>query len=185
MTSDFAAEPGSGAPEGDTWVAVTESDLPVEPARLWCARPECGAVVVFTGIVRDHSEGRGGVTALTYEAWEDEAAERMLALVEEARRRWPEIVRVATIHRLGDVPLGEPTVVVAVSSPHRNDAFDAARFCIDTLKETVPVWKREHWEGGSDWAASDHEVRPLPSEAKATSGPTGRDRSSLSLSPDS
>ncbi|HLG01321.1 MAG TPA: molybdenum cofactor biosynthesis protein MoaE [Acidimicrobiia bacterium] len=160
MTRDFASAK-LAAPPGDTWVGLAQGPLPVDEVRVWAARPSCGAVVVFTGIVRDHSEGRDGVTALTYEAWEAEATERLRAVVDGARSRWPEAVRVATLHRLGDVPLSEPTVVVAVSSPHRDVAFDAARFCIDTLKETVPVWKREHWSGGTDWAACDHDVRPV------------------------
>lgn len=154
----------------DTWLALVRGALPVEDARQWATRPDCGAVVVFTGIVRDHSEGREGVTGLTYEAWEDRALERLRAVADAARDRWPDVARVAAVHRLGDVPLGEPTVVVVVSAPHRDAAFEAARFCIDTLKETVPIWKREHWPGGSEWAAADHELRsaggperPVPS----------------------
>lgn len=157
MTSQFAL--GSPPASGDTWVELCPGPLPVEAARAWASRPECGAVVVFTGVVRDHSEGRAGVTALTYEAWEDRARDRLAAVVEEAWERWPALGRVAALHRLGDVPLGDPTVVVAVSAPHRDAAFEAARFCVDTLKETVPIWKREHWDGGSDWAACDHELR--------------------------
>lgn len=141
---------------GDTWVDVLTEELPIEEVRRWATVPQCGAVVVFTGVVRDHSEDRVGVTGLTYEAYEEAVLPRLEAVAADARRRWPEIVRVGLHHRLGDVALGDPTVVVAVSSPHRTEAFEAARFCIDTLKETVPIWKREHWEGGSDWATCDH-----------------------------
>jgi len=147
-----------GRPAPDSWVELLEGDLPVDEARRWVTTPSSGAVVVFTGVVRDHSEGRQGVTSLTYEAWPEQAAGRLEAVVADARRRWPEVERVAVLHRVGDVPLGEPTVAVAVGSAHRADAFEAARFCIDTLKETVPIWKREHWGGTSDWAGTDHEV---------------------------
>ena len=150
------------APEvGHAWIALTSGVLPVEDARAWVTRPECGAVVVFTGVVRDHSEGRAGVEALTYEAYEDAATAGLARVAEEARRRHPGLGPVALLHRTGRVELGEPTVVVAVSAPHRDTAFDAARFCIDTLKETVPIWKREHWDEGSDWAVCDHHLRPV------------------------
>lgn len=160
MTSEFALAPSP--PSTDTWLGFVPGPLPVEDARTWATRSDCGAVVVFTGVVRDRSEGRDGVTSLTYEAWEDQAGDRLGAVVEEARRRWPTIARIAALHRLGDVSLTEPTVVVVVSAPHRDAAFEAARFCIDTLKETVPIWKREHWAAGSDWAAGDHELRAVP-----------------------
>jgi molybdopterin synthase catalytic subunit len=79
----------------------------------------------------------------------------------EARRRWPTIDRVALLHRTGDLALSETSVVVVVSSPHRDDAFEAARYCIDTLKQAVPIWKREHWEGGSDWGTGANPVRAV------------------------
>lgn len=158
-----------GPSDGSLWVEVCSGTLPVDDARRWVTLPRTGGVVVFTGVVRDHSEGRDGVEALTYEAWDDEARPRLRRVGESALERWPALARVALLHRVGDVAVGEPTVVVAVSSPHRADAFEAARFCIDTLKETVPIWKREHWGGGSDWAASDHELRP----GVRSSGPPG------------
>ena len=107
--------------------------------------------MVFLGVVRDHADGRSGVTGLTYEAYEEEAVTKLAAVAAEARRQWPVIDRVALLHRIGDLELSEASVAVVVSSPHRAEAFEAARYCIDTLKESVPIWKREHWEGGSDW----------------------------------
>jgi molybdopterin synthase catalytic subunit len=83
-------------------------------------------------------------------------------IVSATRASWPEVERLALLHRLGDVPLSEPSVVVVASSPHRAEAFSAAQFCIDTLKETVPIWKREHWDGGSDWSENAHAVRAVP-----------------------
>ena len=79
-------------------------------------------------------------------------------IVAEVRRQWPELGRVAALHRVGALDVGETSVLVAVSAPHRAEAFAAARFCIDTLKATVPIWKRETWEGGSDWALCSHPV---------------------------
>jgi molybdopterin synthase catalytic subunit len=108
-------------------------------------------VVVFSGTARDHSEGRPDVGRLEYEAYEEQVIPRLEAIVDAARTRWPELGRVVLLHRVGEVPVGESAVVVAVSAPHRAEAFDAARFGIDSLKATVPIWKREEWAGGSSW----------------------------------
>ena len=113
--------------------------------------PSCGATVTFTGTARDHAEGRPGVHRLEYEAYEGPAVARLQALCAEARARWPVVGRVALLHRTGVVELGDAAVVVAVSAPHRGDAFEAARFAIDELKRTVPIWKRESWDGGESW----------------------------------
>jgi molybdopterin synthase catalytic subunit len=146
-------------PEGPDWIGLSSDPLPVAEAMSWATRPADGAVVCFAGVVRDSSEGRDGVAALTYEAYEEQATARMSQVAAEARRRWEVVDRIALLHRLGKLRLSEASVVVVVSSPHRAEAFEAARFCIDTLKETVPIWKREHWSGGSDWAVSDHPIR--------------------------
>jgi molybdopterin synthase catalytic subunit len=127
----------------------------------WAERPQCGAVVLFTGTVRDHAEGRSGVTSLEYEAYEEEVSVRLAAIAAEARRRWPMLGRVALLHRVGSLEVGDTSVLVVVSTPHRAEAFDAARFCIDTLKTTVPIWKRETWEGGTDWAATSQPLREV------------------------
>ncbi len=148
-------------PATGDWIEVVGVPLPVDAATTWATTPSSGAVVVFLGVVRDHAEGRDGVTGLTYEAYEEVAVERLAAVAAEARRQWPVIDRVALLHRLGDLELSDAAVAVVVSSPHRDDAFEAARFCIDTLKETVPIWKREHWEGGSDWGTGANPVRAV------------------------
>ena len=127
-------------------MVLTDAALPVDALHAWAATPRAGAVVCFLGVVRDHAEGREGVRAMTYEAYEEPARRVMAEIVAEARRRWPDLERVALLHRVGELTLSEPSVAVAVSSPHRDDAFDAARYCIDTLKETAPIWKQEHWE---------------------------------------
>lgn len=139
-------------PDGaDTWTGLSDGPLPVEAASGWVVRPGCGAVVVFSGTARDHSEGRPGVHRLEYEAYEQQVVPRLDAVAAAARARWPSLGRLALLHRVGEVAVGEAAVVVAVSAPHRHDAFDAARFAIDTLKSTVPIWKREDWAGGSSW----------------------------------
>lgn len=152
------------APDGRDWILLTDAPLPVAAAGEWAAVPAAGAVVSFSGIVRDHAEGRTGVTALTYEAYEAEAVRVMGEIVAAARARWSDLERVAVLHRVGRLALSETSVVVVVSSPHRGDAFDAARFCIDTLKETVPIWKQEHHAGGNDWGIGAREVRPVGAE---------------------
>jgi molybdopterin synthase catalytic subunit len=143
---------------GDDWLALTDASLPVDGAVAWAGRPSCGAVVLFSGTVRDHAEGRPGVSTLEYEAYDEEVVPRLAAIAVEARARWPVLGRVVLLHRTGVLDVGETSVVVVVSAPHRPEAFAAARFCIDTLKATVPIWKRETWEGGSDWSACSHPV---------------------------
>ena len=146
---------------GDDWFALTDEVLPVAALYDWAVRPDCGAVVVFSGTVRDHAEGREGVEQLVYEAYEQAATERLAAIAAEARTRWPAIGRLAMIHRMGPLALTESAVVVAVSSPHRHDAFEAARFAIDTLKETVPIWKHETWRDGADWGTDAAPIRDV------------------------
>jgi len=142
----------------DDWVGLTAEPIPVGRAVAWAERPYCGAVVLFTGTVRDHAEGRPGVSELEYEAYEEEVVPRLSAIAAEARRRCDSLGRIAVLHRVGPLSVGDTSVLIAVSAPHRGEAFDAARFCIDTLKTTVPIWKRETWEGGSDWALCSHPV---------------------------
>ncbi|HEX5586049.1 MAG TPA: molybdenum cofactor biosynthesis protein MoaE [Acidimicrobiia bacterium] len=160
-------------PTGGDWIAITPEPLPVDAATSWATTPSSGAVVVFLGVVRDHSEGRDGVRGLTYEAYEAEAVGRLTAVAADTRRRWPVVERLALLHRVGDLALSEVSVAVVASSPHRPEAFEAARFCIDTLKETVPIWKREHWEGGSDWGQCAHDIRPVDDVRAAAAGTAG------------
>jgi molybdopterin synthase catalytic subunit len=142
-------------------VALTDDALPVESLTAWVTTERAGAVVTFLGVVRDHAEGRDGVRAMTYEAYEEPARRVMDEIAAETRRRWPDVERIALLHRVGELALSEPSVAVAVSSPHRESAFSAARFCIDTLKESAPIWKQEHWSGGSDWARNEQAIKPV------------------------
>ena len=102
--------------------------------------------------MRDFSEGRPGVTALEYEVYPEQAIPRLRQVADAARRQWPMIGRLVLLHRIGRLEVGEISVVVVASTPHRAEAFEAARYCIDTLKHTVPIWKRETWAGGTDWS---------------------------------
>lgn len=155
---------------GDTWVGLSEAPLPLDAVSAWAVRPDCGAVVVFSGTARDHSVGRDQVDRLEYEAYEEQVIPRLAAIADAARERWPDLGRIALIHRIGHVPITESAVVVAVSAPHRGNAFDAARFGIDTLKSTVPVWKKERWAEGESWGLeAQHlvEIDDLPAEGSA------------------
>ncbi|HEV3298948.1 MAG TPA: molybdenum cofactor biosynthesis protein MoaE [Planctomycetaceae bacterium] len=111
---------------------------------------DSGAVVLFLGTVREMTNGRR-TTALEYEAFGPMAESKLAEIEAEAGRRW-KLDRVAIAHRLGRLELGEVSVAVAVSSPHRAEAFEAARYMIDTLKATVPIWKKENWhDGTTEW----------------------------------
>jgi molybdopterin synthase catalytic subunit len=127
----------------------------------WAVVPSAGAVVMFSGTARNHSEGREGVETLAYEAYDEVVLTALGAVVAEMRIRWSAVRRVALVHRVGDVPVGESSVLVVVSAPHRPEAFAAARFGIDALKATAPIWKRETWKGGDDWAKTAQHITDL------------------------
>jgi molybdopterin synthase catalytic subunit len=110
--------------------------------------PLAGAVCTFLGTVREVTGGRQ-TRSLTYEAYPEMAERKLVELEAEARRRWP-ITELALVHRIGDLDLGDVSVVVAVSCPHRQQAFDACRWLIDILKEVVPIWKKEVWADGTE-----------------------------------
>jgi molybdopterin synthase catalytic subunit len=153
---------------GDEWCELTTNPLPIAAIYEWAVRPDCGAVVLFSGTVRDHAEGRTDVTSLDYEAYDEAALPAFQKIVQETRQRFPDARRIAIIHRTGRVDLSESSVVVAVSSPHRPIAFDAARFAIDALKESAPIWKKENWVGGSDWGTGAHDVVPPSSVGRSS-----------------
>jgi molybdopterin synthase catalytic subunit len=150
---------GSGAPDepspksADTeaaFIALTREPIDAQKLVAAARRGEDGAIVVFDGIVRNHSRGRKTLY-LDYEAYEEMAARCMNELAHEARSRFG-VRHVTMVHRLGRLQIGEASVLIAVASEHRAQAFDACRWLIDTLKKTVPIWKRETFQDGAVWA---------------------------------
>lgn len=130
--------------------------------------PADGAVVVFDGIVRNHSTGRETLY-LEYEAYESMALKQMRAIGEQTRKQFS-IHRIAIVHRLGRLDIGESSVLIAVSSPHRAAAFDACRFAIDTLKHTVPIWKKEFFRDGAVWVEGTvPSTKPFPPSSESNS----------------
>ena len=128
--------------------------------------PHAGAVVLFLGTARELTAGRQTV-ALDYEAYREMAASKLAELEAEARRRWP-LVECIMVHRLGRVPPAEASVAIAVSTPHRRDAFAAGEWLIDTLKHDVPIWKREQWaDGTTEWVHPGVDCAP---ERSTTNG---------------
>ena len=122
-------------------VRLSSEPLSVEDALAFVADPGAGGTCVFVGTVRDRSDA-GDVTGLHYEAWGDLATERLREIAAQMLDRWP-LRRVAILHRIGDLAVGDASVVVACSAPHRAEAFEACRHGIERLKEDVPIWKKE------------------------------------------
>ncbi len=128
---------------------VTADPIDEKAVTARVAAPTAGAIATFQGVVRDNSLGRK-VLYLFYEAYPPMAVMEMEAIEREVRERW-EVEKVAITHRTGRLEIGEASVVIAISSPHRKDALEACQYTIDRLKQTVPVWKKEYWEGGEVW----------------------------------
>ena len=154
-------------PDGSDWIAVSELPLPVNQAWSWAVMPSCGAVVTFCGTVRDHSAGRPEVTGLEYEAYVEQVVPRLEDVALAGRSRWPDIGRLVLLHRIGRLVVGDVSVVVVASTPHRYQALDAARYCIDALKHSVPIWKRESWAGGSDWSLCSQSIEDPSAHGEA------------------
>ncbi len=141
--------PVSGGAAADIYRVVTE---PLSPDTIAAEvdDPGAGGVVIFSGVVRNETGGRP-VKFLEYEAHAPMAEVKMREIGESLRARWSGVKRVAMLHRIGRLEIGEASVLIAVSAAHRGDAFEACRYAIDTLKRTVPVWKKEHFEDGEVW----------------------------------
>ncbi|MBI1750822.1 MAG: molybdenum cofactor biosynthesis protein MoaE [Acidobacteria bacterium] len=172
--------PVSGGTSRDFGTAIQDdiyeiTRQPIRSAEIVAAlkAPGDGAVVVFDGIVRNNSGGRETLH-LEYEAYEPMALKKMREIGEEARKKFP-IHRVAIVHRLGKLDIGETSVLIVVSSPHRAAAFDACRFAIDILKRTVPIWKKEFFRGGAVWVegeiprAPEGSTKPFSTPDESTS----------------
>ena len=144
--------------EHSEWIAVSPTALMSDEITAWTTRPECGAVVTFLGTARTSSTTGNVIEELEYETSEKLAISRITDVVASTRTRWSELGAIAVHHRTGTVRVGEPAVVICVSSPHRREAFEACEFLIDTVKKCVPMWKREVWAGGSAWSQEGQDI---------------------------
>ena len=141
---------GSDEITGDSeWIFLTSEQLDSSVLTEFVTTNVDGAVVTFIGVTRDHNQGRV-VEHLDYEAYQPMAQNKMLEIITEMRNRWP-IGKIAVAHRTGRVDIGETSMVIAVGSPHRRPAFEACLYFVDRLKEVVPIWKKEFFEGGEVW----------------------------------
>ncbi len=149
--SEPTAEPG--AEPTVELVAIVREPIDTRALVTRLQRAEDGAVVLFEGVVRNHSGGKATLH-LEYEAYEPMALEQMRALAREARQRWP-IDCIGILHRLGRLEIGETSVAIVVTSSHRHPAFEACRYTIDRLKKTVPIWKKEYFADGAVWVQGE------------------------------
>jgi molybdopterin synthase catalytic subunit len=144
------AASGNVGERDDNLIELTEKSIDVSALLQMVQRPEAGAVVLFLGTTRQFTRGRE-TERLRYEAYRGMAVKELERLRDEAFARWP-LAACCIVHRLGEAPLAEASVAIAVSSPHRADAFAAGEWLIDELKQRVPIWKQEHWADGSvEW----------------------------------
>jgi molybdopterin converting factor subunit 1 len=152
----FLPPVSGGAPPANANEAceLVGEPIPVAGWVAWTKTAEDGAIAVFEGIVRDHSHGRRTLY-LEYEAYAPMALAKMHKIAAQAREKFA-IHRIVIVHRLGRMEIGEASVLVAVSSAHRADSFDACRFAIDTLKQVVPIWKKEYFLDGFAWADGEN-----------------------------
>ncbi len=148
-------------------VRITRERIDTEAVVGRLKRPEDGAAVIFDGVVRDNTRGRRTLY-LDYEAYEAMAVRQMESLAAEARTRFG-VRGVAIVHRLGRLEIGETSVLIVVAAAHRGAAFEACRWIIDTLKKTVPIWKKEYFEDGAVWADGE----AFPEEIRSPGGTAG------------
>ena len=128
---------------------ITDQPLLLEPLMNAVTRSSSGAVVTFLGVVREQTRGRQ-VRYLEYEAYREMAIPKMREIVDEIHQKW-KVDEIAMMHRIGHLQVGEASVAIAVSAPHRHEAFAACAYAIDRLKEVVPIWKKEVWTDGEEW----------------------------------
>jgi molybdopterin synthase catalytic subunit len=148
---------------GGEHIELVETSIDVNAVLRQVSHEHAGAVVLFLGTVRDNNRGRH-VKFLEYEAYPTMARKEMGRVAAEAQRRWP-LSAIAIVHRLGHLEIGEISVAIAVAAGHRREAFEAAQFAIDTLKHTVPIWKKEVWADGAVWIGSEPTGAGTPSSS--------------------
>ncbi len=132
------------------WIAITETPLDLNALYQYCVMPECGAVTVFVGTVRNHFQGRP-VAALEYHGYPEMAEQVLETIAHQVFNQWP-VSRIAIHHRLGYLALTEASVIIVVASAHRDAAYAASRYIIEAIKKDLPVWKKEHFvDGTAEW----------------------------------
>lgn len=147
---------GSSSGHSQEKFAITYDPITLDEVAKMVAHPHTGAVVTFAGVIRNVSGGKN-VTGLEYEAYHDMAVAKMKDVATEARAQWPEIVDMAIVQRIGHLDVGETAIVIAVSSGHRDQGcFEACQYCINRLKQIVPVWKKEFGPDGEEWIEGDY-----------------------------
>ena len=131
--------------------SIVRDEIDLEGLRRRAQDPQAGAVLIFCGDVRNHSQEQD-VSFLEYEAHESMALKQIRKIIEQAQQKW-ELHKVEVIHRLGKLTVTDCSITIAVSTSHRNEAYEASRYIIDTIKHTVPIWKKEHFvNGASNWS---------------------------------
>jgi molybdopterin synthase catalytic subunit len=131
-------------------IQLTHEPIDTQAILAAAAHPHAGAVVLFLGTTRQLTKGRE-TASLDYECYPEMATKKLTELEEQARAKWP-LLNCIVVHRLGHLEIGEASIAIAVSSPHRGDAFEAGQWLIDTIKQVVPIWKQENWlSGASEW----------------------------------
>lgn len=141
--------------------AITKEPINVQEVIDKVVDCDAGAINVFIGTVRETTKGRKTLY-LVYEAYEPMAVKKLEQIGREIRERWPG-AKVAITHRIGRLNITDIAVVIAVSTPHRPEAYEASRYAIERIKEMVPIWKKEHWEDGTEWIGDQLEQVPYPS----------------------
>jgi len=160
--------PVSGGLDEGGEVQIVREQIATEAVVARLKRPEDGAAVIFDGVVRDNTRGRRTLY-LEYEAYEAMALKQMESLAVETRERFA-VRGISIVHRLGRLQIGETSVLIVVAAAHRDAAFEACRWIIDTLKKTVPIWKKEYFEDGAVWADGE----AFPEEIRSPGGPAGQ-----------
>jgi molybdopterin synthase catalytic subunit len=141
-------------------ISITADPLEPQPFIEHVRRDESGAVALFLGVVRNNNLGRR-VLHLEYDAYTEMAEKKLRQVAEEVAARWP-ITDIAIAHRTGRVEIGETSLLVVVSSPHRHEAFEACQQAVNRIKEVVPIWKKEVWEGGESWLEGEGQTAVQP-----------------------
>lgn len=147
----------------DEKFVVTDAPLSVEEVVSQVVDPRAGAINTFIGTVREMTDGKKTVY-LKYEAYVPMAKKTLRQIGEEIEEKWPR-AKAAIHHRIGELNISDIAVVIAVSTPHRHESYEASRYAIERIKEIVPIWKKEHWDNGESWVGDQKETTPYPSGA--------------------